>query len=64
VDLDWTHGRGPREYSLATADLRSALDGASLASPAGLALLRSAVRHGEQSLADTAGSPPHTENQP
>ena len=64
VDLDWTHRRGPREYSLATADLRSALDGASLASPAGLALLRSAVRHGEQSLADTAGSPPHTENQP
>jgi hypothetical protein len=64
VDLDWTHRRGPREYSLATADLRSALDGASIASPAGLALLRSAVRRGEQSLADTAGSQPHTENQP
>jgi hypothetical protein len=64
VDLDWTHRRGPREYSLATADLRAALDGASIASPAGLALLRSAVRHGEQSLADTEGSPSHTENQP
>jgi hypothetical protein len=64
VDLDWTHRRGPQEYSLATADLRSALDGASIASPAGLALLRSAVRHGEQSLAETAGSPSHTENQP
>jgi len=37
---------------------------ASLASPAGLALLRSAVRHGEQSLAETAGSRSRTENQP
>jgi predicted metal-dependent phosphoesterase TrpH len=64
VDLDWTHRRGPREYSLATADLRAALDGASIASPAGLALLRAAVRHGEQSLAETAGSRSRTENQP
>jgi hypothetical protein len=64
VDLDWTHRRGPHEYSLATADLRSALDGASIASPAGLALLRSAVRHGEQSLAETAGSRSRTEDQP
>ena len=64
VDLDWTHRRGPREYSLATADLRAALDGASLASPAGLALLRSAVRHGELSLADAAGSRSRMENQP
>ena len=56
--------RRPHEYSLATADLRAALDGASLASPAGLALLRSAVRHGEQSLADTAGSRSRTEDQP
>jgi predicted metal-dependent phosphoesterase TrpH len=54
VDLDWTHRRGGREYSLATADLRAALDGASLASPAGVALLRSAVRQGEQSLSAAA----------
>ena len=64
VDLDWTHRRGPREYSLATADLRAALDGASLASPAGLALLRSAVRHGERSLADAADTGSRMENQP
>jgi hypothetical protein len=64
IDLEWTHRRGPREYSLATADLRAALEGASLASPAGVALLRSAVRHGEQSLADTAGGSSRTEDQP
>jgi hypothetical protein len=64
VDLDWTHRRGPREYSLAAADLRAALDGASLASPAGLALLRSAVRHGELSLAAPAASRSRLENQP
>ena len=64
VDLDWTHRRGDREYSLAAADLRSALDGASLGSPAGLALLRSAVRHGEQTLAATAGNRTRTEKQP
>jgi hypothetical protein len=64
VDLDWTHRRGAHEYSLATADLRAALDGASLASPAGLALLRSAIRHGEQSLSETAGRGSRTENQP
>ena len=64
VDLDWTHRRGPREYSLATADLRAALDGASLVSPAGLALLRSAVRHGERSLADAADTGSRMENQP
>ncbi len=64
VDLDWTHRRGSHEYSLATADLRAALDGAPLASPAGLALLRSAVRHGEQSLAGAAGSRPRMESQP
>ena len=64
VDLDWTHRCGDREYSLAAADLRSALDGASLGSPAGLALLRSAVRHGEQTLAATAGNRTRTEKQP
>ncbi len=64
VDLDWTHRRGSHEYSLATADLRAALDGASLASPDGLALLRSAVRQGEQSLTGTAGSRFRMESQP
>jgi hypothetical protein len=64
VDLDWTHRRGSHEYSLATADLRAALDGAPLSSPAGLALLRSAVRHGEQSLAGAAGSRSRMESQP
>ena len=64
LDLDWTHRRGDREYSLATADLRAALDGGSLASPAGLALLRAAVRHGEGSLAAAAGSRPPMEKQP
>jgi hypothetical protein len=64
VDLDWTHRRGAREYSLAAADLRAALDGASIASPAGVALLRAAVRHGEQSLAGPEGDRPRTEKQP
>lgn len=62
VDLDWTHRRGSREYSLAAADLRAALDGASLASPAGLALVRSAVRHGEESLARPEGGCSRTED--
>ena len=64
IDLDWTHRRGDREYGLAAADLRAALDGASLASPAGVALLRSAVRHGEESLAAPAGSRTRMETQP
>jgi hypothetical protein len=64
LDLDWTHRRGDREYSLAAADLRAALDGASLASPAGLALLRAAVRQGEQSLEAPTGSRPRMEKQP
>jgi hypothetical protein len=64
IDLAWTHRRGGRDYSLATADVRAALDGAPLASPAGLALLRAAVRRGERALADTADSPAGTEDQP
>jgi hypothetical protein len=52
VDLDWTHRRGAQEYSLSTADLRTALDGAMLASPEGLALVRTAVRLGEAGLTD------------
>jgi hypothetical protein len=64
VELDWTHRLGDREYSLATADVRAALGDASLASPAGLALLRSAVRHGEQSLIAPPVNRPRTETQP
>jgi hypothetical protein len=64
IDLAWTHRRGGRDYSLATADVRAALDGAPLASPAGLALLRAAVRRGERALADPADSPAGTEDQP
>jgi hypothetical protein len=63
VDLDWTHRRGAREYGFSSADLRAALDGASLASPAGIALVRSAVRHGEASLAGPAGERSRTEDQ-
>jgi hypothetical protein len=62
VDLDWTHRRAGREYSIAAADVRAALDGASLASPAGLALVRSAVRHGEASLARPEGGYSRTED--
>ena len=35
VEVEWTHRRGARDYSLATSDLRAALDGAPLASPGG-----------------------------
>jgi hypothetical protein len=52
VDLDWTHRRGAQEYSLSAADLRAALDGAMLASPEGLSLVRKAVRLGEAGLTD------------
>jgi predicted metal-dependent phosphoesterase TrpH/anti-sigma regulatory factor (Ser/Thr protein kinase) len=62
IDLAWTHRRGGRDYSLATSDVRAALDGAPLASPAGLALLRTAVRRGERALSDTADSPAGTED--
>ena len=62
VDFAWTHRRGPREYGLSSADLRAALDGASLASPAGIALARSAVRHGEASLSGPADARSRTED--
>ena len=62
IDLAWTHRRGGRDYSLATSDVRAALDGAPLASPAGLALLRTAVRSGERALSDIADSPAGTED--
>jgi len=62
VDFAWAHRRGPREYGLSSADLRAALDGASLASPAGIALARSAVRHGEASLSGPADARSRTED--
>jgi len=55
VDLDWTHRRGGGEYSVSTGDLRAALGGASLASPAVIALARAAVRQGEAGLRGPAG---------
>jgi hypothetical protein len=54
LDLEFTHRRGAREYGFAAADLRRALDGASLTGPEGLALLRDVIRRGE---ADLAGGP-------
>ena len=51
LDVEWSHRRGGRDYALATADLRAALDGAPLASPEGIALARRAVRRGETELA-------------
>lgn len=57
LDLEFTHRRGAREYSLATADLRRALDGAELAGPEGLALLRDVIRRGEAGLADGPDGP-------
>ena len=63
IDLDWTHRRGGREYSLSSADLRAALDGAALSSPDGLALARRAVRIGEGGLAGDASGGPRTEDQ-
>ena len=44
LDLEWTHRRGGRDYSLATSDLRAALDGAPLASPEGSRCCATAVR--------------------
>ncbi len=50
IEFDWTHRRGGQEYSLSASDVRAALDGASLSSPAGLALVRKALRLGEARL--------------
>lgn len=62
IDLDWTHRRNAREYSLCAADLRAALDGAALASPEGLALVRKAVRFGEEGLAGASHDGSRTED--
>jgi hypothetical protein len=50
IEFDWTHRRGGQEYSLSAGDLRAALDGGPLSSPAGLALARKALRLGEARL--------------
>jgi hypothetical protein len=55
LDVEWTHRRAGLEYTLATADLRAALDGAPRASPEGIALARRAVRQGETALAAPVG---------
>ncbi len=63
LDLDWTHRRGARAYSLSSRDLRAALDGAPLASPGGIALVRAAVRQGEAGLVAPAAGARRTEDQ-
>jgi hypothetical protein len=55
VRAEFSHRRGTHEYSLATADIREALGGASVASPEGLALVREVVRRGEAGLVDNPG---------
>ncbi|MEW6365819.1 MAG: ATP-binding protein [Acidobacteriota bacterium] len=50
VDLTFRHSIGGREFSLCTADLKEAAGGGPLSTPAGLALLRQAIRLGESSL--------------
>ncbi len=51
VDVEFTHRVGPHAYTVATADVRAALDGGTVTSPDGLALVRAAVRAGEARLA-------------
>ncbi len=50
LDLSFAHSRGGRSYELRSAELRAALEGESLSSPAGIAVLRAAIRRGEASL--------------
>ncbi len=52
VDLTVTHRVGSRDYSLSSRDLAAALEGEPLTSPAGLALVREAIRRGEAALAE------------
>jgi anti-sigma regulatory factor (Ser/Thr protein kinase) len=51
VDILFRHVVGGRDYELSSRDLAAALEGAGLASPQGLALLRAAIRQGEAGLA-------------
>jgi anti-sigma regulatory factor (Ser/Thr protein kinase) len=56
VDILFRHVVGSRDYELSSRDLAAALEGAGLASPQGLALLRAAIRQGEAELAHEPGS--------
>lgn len=56
VDILFKHVVGSRDYELSSRDLAAALEGAGLASPQGLALLRAAIRQGEAELAHEPGS--------
>jgi len=53
LEVTWTHRRGAADYSLSSADVRAALDGAAPSSAAALALARRAVRLGEAGLGPT-----------
>lgn len=55
LQLEFTHRRGDREYTLSTADIREALGGSEAASPEGLTLIREVIRRGEGELAAAAG---------
>ena len=50
VDVRFRHSRGERSYELDSRDLRSSVDGAALASPAGIGVVRQAIRAGEAAL--------------
>jgi anti-sigma regulatory factor (Ser/Thr protein kinase) len=56
VEILFRHVVGGRDYELSSRDLAAALEGAGLASPQGLALLRAAIRQGEAELAHEPGS--------
>jgi anti-sigma regulatory factor (Ser/Thr protein kinase) len=56
VEILFRHVVGGRDYELSSRDLAAALEGAGLASPQGLALLRAAIRQGEAELAHGPGS--------
>ena len=50
VEVRFRHALGDREYEVSTKDLREALEGATLASPEGLAFTREVIRRGEREL--------------
>ena len=51
IDFCFRHSISGRSYELDTRDLSVALEGIGLGSPEGLATLRAAIRHGENSIA-------------
>ncbi len=55
ADVTLTHRIGSREYSLSSRDLAAALDGSPIGSAEGLALVRRAIRHGEDGLSAAPG---------